>query len=169
MRDAPLSQLGVQIGRMERALAGLGNHDLSVARSQRFDKVVSRLAVDKNAPHRPVIADAQPVTSPARSLARRTIGQIRAMAFLGMNDGEAGFAERSEQPRHGFHGRLEMMHFVTERRAKPARLDEIALHVDDHERELIRTKDVFVGVGGDRGESRVHGGVLRPGTCRRDC
>ncbi len=118
---------------MERALAGLVDHRLARRRGQFRHDLGAGLARDQHPPHRALVADAQGGVAPG-TLEGRTIGEVRAVAFARMDHGPAGSAEPRDQPGHHGHDGAKRRDVVAERRAEPARLDEVALHVDDDER-----------------------------------
>ena len=97
------------------------------------------LAADEDAAHRARVAD--PHREPAAHLLRvREVGEIGTVAFTRMNDeesvpargGEQGLDRRDRPPEEGY--------VVAERLAEAARIDEVALHVDDHQRAGARVE-----------------------------
>ena len=91
------------------------------------------LAADQDAPHRAGIADAQGRRA-ALDLGRRRVGQIGQMALAGVHDQHAGIARRIQHGRDRLHRARKLRDVVAERFAEAARLQEIALHVDDEKR-----------------------------------
>ena len=133
MLDAEIAQQRVEIGRVERALAGLVDHRLAGDRIELGDDVVPGLAANEDAPHRTGIADAHRRLA-ALELRLRRVGEIGAVPFAGVDHQQAGGARGLE---HGAARRdraAEQRHVVAERFPEAARLEEIALHVDDDER-----------------------------------
>ena len=97
-----------------------------------------------------MIADPQlPVT--ASPLGRVAVGQIGLVALLRVNYGESLLAECAEQRLDGRHDRGQTVDVVAQRVAKAARLDEVSLHVDDHERRVGRIEDIGIRLGRDSG------------------
>ena len=91
------------------------------------------LAADQDAAHRPGRADAHSGVA-ALDLERRGVGQVGAVAFAGVDHqqarGAGGIEHRTDRRDRG----AEPRHVIAERLAEAARLQEIALHVDDDER-----------------------------------
>jgi hypothetical protein len=56
------------------------------------------------------------------------------MAFSGVNNRQPQFSKCSEQPSDGRYDLLKVFDLIAQRRAKSAWLNEIALHVNDHQR-----------------------------------
>jgi hypothetical protein len=57
------------------------------------------------------------------------------MTFDGVDDGKAAHAEGEEQPLEHGYDRSKAVHVVAQGSAEAAGFEEIALHVDDDERE----------------------------------
>ena len=131
--DAVFLQDVAELGGVERALAGLVDHDLAVERIELGNDVVAGLAADQDPPHRPGIADPQRRRA-ALDLGRRRIGQIGQMALAGVDDQHAGFARRLQHRRDRLHRARELRYVVAQRLAETAGLHEVALHVDDQKR-----------------------------------
>src|SRR6266850_2925948 len=55
------------------------------------------------------------------------------MAFSGVNNRQTQFSKCSEQPSDGRYDLLQVFDLIAQRRAKSAWLNEIALHVDNHQ------------------------------------
>ena len=109
-----------------------------------------RLAANQNPPHRAGRADARGRRA-ALDLGGRRIRHIRAVAFAGVDDQNAGRA-RGRQHRLQRRDRgLEQAHVVAERFAEAARLQEVALHVDDDERRTLERDGERLRFGGDQG------------------
>ena len=148
--DAAVAQQRVQIGRVERALARLVDDGLAGDRRQRGDDVVARLAANQDAAHRARRADAQRRRA-ALDLRARRVGEVGAMALARVDDQHAAARARaSSSARHGATAACEQRHVVAERLAEPAGLEEIALHVDDHERRRARIDRDRFGLGVDQ-------------------
>ncbi len=56
------------------------------------------------------------------------------MAFAGVHDLQAGLAPGGEQLAIGLDGAAKLRDVVAEHLAEPARLEEVALHIDDEQR-----------------------------------
>jgi len=63
--------------------------------------------------------------------AYRQIGEIGAMSFAGVDHSDTGGAGLVKQPPDRRYRTAQLTDVVAERLAKPARLEEVALHVDD--------------------------------------
>ena len=139
--DAATAQDGVEVGGVEGALAGLVDHRLAGRGLQLVDDVMTMFAAHEDAAHRTGIADA--VRKPAaRLLGGRKIGQIGAMALAGVDDSGCRPSRAASRTRGGRRDRLaQQRHVVAERFAEPAGIDEVALHVDDHERDCRRLEN----------------------------
>ncbi len=131
--DAVFPQHVVEFGRVERALAGLVDDDLTVERIQCGTDVVAGFAADQDPPHRPGIADAQGWRA-ALDLGRRRVGQIGQMTLAGMQDEQSAIAGCVQHRRDRFHRTRKLRDIVAQGFAEAARLHEIALHVDDQKR-----------------------------------
>ena len=86
----------------------------------------------------------------ALDLHRRRIGQVGPVALAGMDDENAGTPRGGQHIRAGPDRRLETRDIVAERRAEPARLQKIPLHIDDDERHPA-------GIDGERRRLRRYG------------
>ena len=95
------------------------------------------------------------------------------MALARVHDRQAGGAPRGEQRLVRLDGAAQLRDVVAEHLAEAARLEEIALHVDDEQRGLRR--DEFEGVrfgldvqaGGSSVRGHGHCGVWRGGAAAR--
>ena len=143
-----LRSMQLEVGRVERALAGLVDHRLAVERIELGDDVVAGLAADQDAAHRPGVADAHRGRA-ALDLGRRRIGEIRAVAFARVDDQQACGARRVEHRFAGADRGLQQRHVVAERFAEAARLEKVALHVDDDERGPFELDGERLRLGGD--------------------
>ena len=144
--DAAVVQDEVEVGGEERALAGLVDHDLARLRRELGHDVVAVLAAHQDAPIGP--------GSPMRLAPRpRTI-------FVGGQSARSGLwpsrvwitimpvcARRVEHAPARRDHRLQRRDVVAERLAEAARLDEVALHVDDDERRRFRVELELIRFG----------------------
>ena len=80
-------------------------------------------------------------------LVGRRIGEVGAVAFAGVNDQHPDAPRRLEDILAGTDGGLQPGDVVAESRAEAARLEEIALHVDDHQRRLVEIDRQRFGFG----------------------
>jgi hypothetical protein len=94
LANAAVVQQRIEVGRVERALAGLVDYRLAWRGLERIDDVVPILAAHEDAAHRARVADAV-LQPPAQLLVERQIGEVGAMAFARMHD-EHAFAARLE-------------------------------------------------------------------------
>ena len=81
----------------------------------------------------------------------RQIGEIRAVAFAGVDHRQPGGPPRGEQRLVRLDGAAELRDVVAEHLAEAARLEEIALHVDDEQRALRGDELERIRLGGDAG------------------
>ena len=102
-------------------------------RIQFGDDVVARFAAHQDAAHRAGIADGGG-RAPANFLGRRKAAEIRPVSFAGMHHLPAFGAPGSEQSLIRFDGAAKQGHIVAQHFAEAARLQKIALHVDDQQR-----------------------------------
>ena len=86
---------------------------------------------------------------PALDLCLRRVGEIGPVTLARVDDEQPGIARRFEHRLAGRDCAAEQRNIVAERLPEAARLQEIALHVDHHERGAIRRKMV-----GERPRSR---------------
>jgi hypothetical protein len=159
----------VEIGLVKGTLARLVDDRLARDGRQFADDIVPRLAADQDAPHRPRVSDPGTLDA-ARELSRRRIGEIRPVPLAGVDDENAAIACRRERPAAGRDGGLQQADIVAQTLAEAAPLDEIALHVDDHERRLRRREGKGSGRGLDRQRHHPRAGhgnrVMATGSCR---
>ena len=148
--DAAVAQDQLEVGGVERALARLVDHRLAGDRVELRDDVVPGLALHQNPAHRPRIADAL-ARRAAHDLGRRRVGQIGAMALAGVDDQHAGLARRRQHLRRRLDRGLEQADIVAEGFAESARLEKIALHVDDDQRGTVDVQSDRLRFGGDGG------------------
>src|SRR5260370_42210006 len=117
------------MGLVEGPLARLVDHRLAGNRRELGNDGMSRLDPDQDAAHRPLRADPKRRIA-ALELRRRHVGQIRAMAFAGMDDQAPALPPRLEDCATRRDRRRKPRYVVAERLAEPAGFEEIALHVD---------------------------------------
>jgi hypothetical protein len=144
MRDALQAQDLAQRRGVERALARLHDDDLARQRREFGHDVVARFAIDEDAPHGAGIADAHRRVA-ALALGRRAVGEVGTMRFAGVNHRHGMTTAPVEQAAHRGHDGRQQRHVVAQRLAEAARLDEIALHVDDDQRGVVRIELVDEG------------------------
>src|SRR5262249_25814842 len=89
-------------------------------------------------------------TATALHLRRRAVGEIRAVTFARVNDLHAHASRSVEHALARRDHRLQRRDVVAQRFAEAARLDEVALHVDDDERGAGRLELEFVWLRLDR-------------------
>ena len=118
---------------------------------ERRDDVVAELAANENAVHRPRRADAQRGLA-ALELGARGVGEIGTMPLAGVDHQEVGRARRIEHPAAGDDRPAEQRYVVAQRLPEAARLEEIALHVDDDEGGPVEIdrNGLGLGLGRDR-------------------
>src|SRR5260370_21122913 len=114
------------MGLVEGPLAGLVDHRFAGNRRKLGNDGMSRLAADQDAAHRPLRADPKRRIA-ALELRRGHVGQIRAMAFAGMDDEEPALPRRFEDCASRRARRPTPRSLVAERLAEPAGFEEIAL------------------------------------------
>jgi hypothetical protein len=131
--DVTVLEDPVQIRGVERALARLVHHRLARLRVERGHDVVADLAADQDAAHRPGIADA-PARGAPLHLGAGSVGQVRPVALAGVDHQHARGARPVEQRLAGRDGHAQQADVVAERLPEAARLQEVALHVDHHQR-----------------------------------
>src|SRR4029077_7485280 len=78
----------------------------------------------------------------------RQISEVRPVAFARMEDGQAGGPPRRQEPLVRAHGAAQLRDVVAKHFAKAARLEKIALHVDDQERAMRGRECELVRFGG---------------------
>jgi hypothetical protein len=88
---------------------------------------MARLAPHKDAPLRPLIADAQPVLACAPLLVRVEIDQIRAVTLTGVHDPQTCIAGRVHQAGHGCNRRTQVRNILAQLINPSARRTEIPL------------------------------------------
>ena len=87
------------------------------------------------------------------------------MAFARVDDQQTGRARRCKHRLQGFDRGLEQADVVAERLAEAARLEEVALHVDDEEGRAVELDGKRLRFSGDQG---FHGLPFRPAPRRRN-
>ena len=151
--DAAQAQHQFEIGGAERALAGLVDDRLAVARRQLGNDLPAGLAAHQDAAARPGIADAGADLPRAPALVGGQIGEIGAMAFAGVDDVEALGARGGERALDRLDRRAGQRQVVAHLVDIAADAAEIGLHVDDDQRGVLRTQIAVIrpgiGIGGD--------------------
>ena len=71
------------------------------------------------------------------------------MAFLGVDHQHAFVPKPLDQPRDGGDDRPNQADIIAQALAEPARLGEVALHVDDDERRTVLFEGIGERLGGD--------------------
>ena len=131
--DAALLEQLPERRAVERPLARLVDHRLVGQRREVVDDVVAVLAADQDAALGARCADAQARIAPVE-LGGRAVRQVGDVPLPRVDHGEAhrpgGLQHLLERGDDG----LQVADVVAERLAEAARLDEVALHVDDHQR-----------------------------------
>jgi len=156
--DAAVLENRVQVRGVECALAGLVDHRLGRQRAKLRDDVVPSLTADEDAAHRPGIPDRRLAAS-ANLFRRRQIGEIRAMPLTRVDDLKPALAPRFEQPAVRLDGAAKLRDIVPEHLPEATRLQEVALHVDDHQSALRGFKGELVRLRGDA-NLRIHRGPI---------
>ena len=123
---------GLQFRRVERALAGLVDHDLAVERREFVDDVVPVLTADQDPAERALVTDPLGGLA-ALQLRGRAVREIRQVALSGVHDEHAGRAGGGEQLGQRRHHLLQQTHVVAQGLTEPAGQQEVPLHVDDEE------------------------------------
>lgn len=149
--DAAIGKDQAEIGGVERALARLVDHGLARNGIKRVDDVVAGFALNENAAHRARIANTFGRRA-ALDFGRRRVVHVRRVAFARVNDQHAGAARGLQHCLARRHGRVEQGHVIAERLAEAARLQKVALHVDDDERAALKIDVDRCGLGGNAGD-----------------
>ena len=131
------------------ALARLVDHRFTLDGIQLVDDVVALLAADQDAAHRTVLADEG--LAAAGQFRRRTVGQVRSVAFAGVDHEHADVAGTVEHVLDGLDGGKQQRGVVAQRFTKAAGQHEIALHVDDEQRRAVDIEVQGEGFCIDRG------------------
>src|SRR5579871_82509 len=146
LSDPASAQDGVKVGSVECALSGFVHYGLARERCELVHDVVPVFPSDQDTTHGTGIPDAHGEVA-TEFLRTRQICEIRSVPFAGMHDEEPGAPHRAEHALSGRHRLEQQRCVVSERGTKSTRVDEIPLHVDDHERrrraieqELIRLR-----------------------------
>src|SRR6185436_16488732 len=156
LADAAVVQHRVEVGGVEGALAGLVDYRLARRRLELVDDVVAVFAPHQDAPHRSGVADA--VLQPAAQLlARGQVGKVRAVPLARMDHEHPAAARRVEYLARGRDRFAQQRDVVAERLAEAARVDEVALHVDDDQCSACRLELELVGLRVDLGHCRIVG------------
>src|SRR5260221_1201026 len=147
--DAFQPQDVAQVGCIESPLARLVDDDLARLGRQRGDDLHARFAPPQDPAHGTRVADAKRRIS-AQAFCRRAIGKVATMGFPRVDHGHPRGPTQIEEASRGGDDRLQEANVVAERRADPARLDEVALHVDHDERGGAGLEAIREGLRGDR-------------------
>src|ERR1700726_2154397 len=102
-----------------------------------------RLAADQDSTHWTRIADRR-FAMASHFFGRRKIRHIGSMPFAGVNNLQPLPAPRRQQSPVRFNGPAKLGDVVTKHLAKSTRFQEIALHVDDHERAMSRLEFINI-------------------------
>src|SRR5208282_4331822 len=148
--DAAVLQHRVEVGGVKCALARLVDDGFARPRVQFGDDVMSGLAAHQDAAHRTRVADAGGKPA-SRLLRRRQIRKVGAMTLAGVDDGQRRASCAVEEASGRRNGPAQQRNVVAECRAEPTGLEEIALHVDDHEARPRRIEIDRVRFGVDSG------------------
>ena len=127
-------------------LPGLSMTGSPGCRVELGDDVVAGLAAHQDAAHRTGIADAGRAAA-ADLLGRRQIEQVGPMALARVEHRQAGGAPGLEQRAVRLDRPPQLRHVVAEHFAEAARLEEVALHVDDEQRERRGIEREGIGFG----------------------
>jgi hypothetical protein len=147
--DAVFLQQIVERGRVERAFAGLVDHDRVFCGVELRDDVVAGFAADQNPSHRARIADPH-ARRTARDLRRRRIGEIGQVPFAGVHHENSGVTCSLQHVGAGLDRTGRLRDIVAECLAEAAVLEEIALHVDNDERGCGPVKFDRTGLRGEQ-------------------
>src|ERR1700676_5495630 len=121
---------------------------------------MSRLASDQNATHWSRITD-RSLAVAAHLLGWWKIRHIGSMPFPGVNNFQALPSPSRQQPPVRFNGTPKLVYVISEHFPESARLQEIALHIDNDERALRRLEVISVRFCFDAGcQFAVHEGFL---------
>ena len=134
LAGAEALQLLREAGGVEGPLARLLDDDLVRKRRDLTDDGGARLAGDQHPPHRAAIADADRRIA-ALALRRMQVGKIGPVAFHRVDHRQFRCPEAVDEPPHRGDDGLQAKDIVAEARAEASGLGEIALHVDDDERD----------------------------------
>ena len=129
----------MQIGGVERALAGLVDDRFAGLGIKLGNDVVAGFAAHQNAAHRAGVADGRRAAA-ADFLGGRQIGEVGPVAFARMKNGKTGGAPRRQEFLVGLDGAAQLRDVVAEHFAKAAGLEKIALHVDDQRARNARAR-----------------------------
>ena len=138
----------VEIGGVERALAGLVDDRLAGLRVKLRNDVVTGLAAHQNAAHRPGVADRGRAAA-AYFLGRRQIEEVGPMALTRMERRKTGGAPGRQQPTVRFDRPAQLRDVVAEHFAEAAGLEKIPLHVDNQQRAMVGREREGVGFSGE--------------------
>ena len=99
-------------------------------------------------------------------LGRRQIGQVGPVAFARVEDRSPAARHAARSLRFGSIAPTQLRHVVAEHFAKAARLEKVALHVDDQERAMLGRECELVRFGG-KVDGRAHGIAAPPSASHR--
>ena len=173
MPRAPQDEL--EVGRAERALAGLVDDRLARRRPELLDDFPAGLATHEKAPAWPLVADAgaDPLRAPALVVGQ--VGEVGTVALAGVDDmvalGARGFEQRADR----FDRRPGERQVITHRVDVAALAAEVGLHVDDDDGGVVRPPVAVpwpgIGIGGEgRHVRRSYLAIdSSPGMSRAEC
>ncbi len=138
--DPPVAQHEFKIGLVKCPFARFVDDRLALERIKLRDDVVTGFAANQDASHRTAGADAGGGIA-ALDLMRRRVRQIGPMPLAGVNDEEVQAPGRGKHRAARRHRRAQERNIVAERFAEAARLQKIALHVDNDIRRGVEIDD----------------------------
>jgi hypothetical protein len=145
--DAAQPQHQFEVGGAERALAGLVDDGLARQRRQIGDDVPARLAAHQDAAARTGVADPGADLARAPAFVVWQVGQVRPVAFAGVDDVKTLRAHHREQLLDRLDRRPREREVIAHLVDIAADAAEIGLHVDDDERGVLRPQVAVVGPG----------------------
>ncbi len=172
--DAARAQDQFEVGRAERALAGLVDDDLAGDRREFVDDLPAGLAAHQDLAAGAGIADAGADAARAPAFVCGQVGQVRPMPLARVDDVIALGARRREQRLDRLDRRArerEIVAHLVDIAAAPA---EIGLHVDDDDGGVLRPQIAVVGPGIGVGFDGRHGSphlamLSSPGMSAAEC
>ncbi len=153
VRDPTVAQHEVEVGRVEGALAGLVDDDLTFDRRDLRHDLPPGLAAHQDAPARTAITDARSDALRPPELVLGTIRQIGSMALASVDDGGSPSSDCIEHPTGGFEPTTGEREVVAHLVDVPAGSAEVDLPVDADEGCAFRDDGLVVG---PRVRGRVH-------------
>lgn len=136
--DAACAQDQFQIGGAEGAFAGFVDNDFARQWCQFFDDFPARFATHQNLAARARVANAGTDALRAPAFVGWQVTEVRAVAFSGMNNGEAERPHHRQQCLDRLDGRTGQRKVVTNAVDVAADATEVGLHVDDDQRGVVR-------------------------------